>query len=57
MPDRWLSRCSIVTVSSTSGRSEPSTDRADVVSSSAPSATMLRMVDAVKPFVTLADPS
>ena len=54
MPDRCASRCSIVTASSISGRSSPSTDRAVVSSPSEPSSIRLTTASAVRPFVPLA---
>ena len=54
MPERCASRCSTVTSSPMSGRSEPSTERAVVESSSEPSSTRVATVTAVKLFAPLA---
>ena len=54
MPERCASSCSTVTASSISGRSEPSTDRAVVESSSLPSSIRVTTARAVNPFVPLA---
>ena len=56
MPDRWDSRCSTVTASSTSGRSSPSSSRARVSSDSTPSSTRRITVSAVSGLAPLATP-
>ncbi len=57
MPDRCESRCSMVTSSPISGRSSPSTERAVVVSSRAPSWISRTTVSAVNPLPPLAIPN
>ncbi len=57
MPERCESRCSIVTPSSMSGRSSPSSERAVVASETVPSATRLMTVTAVMPLTPLAMPN
>src|SRR6478609_278770 len=54
MPERCSSRCSMVTASSTSGRSSPSTERAVVSRSASPLSTSRITVSAVNVFVPLA---
>ena len=57
MPERWASRCSIVTSSPMSGRSSPSTDARGRRRASAPSLDQATTVSAVKLFVPLARPN
>ena len=54
MPDRWLSRCRMVTSSATCGKSAPRIERAVVSSDSVPSTTRLIIASAVNPLVPLA---